>query len=217
MKLKQEHLDEALQLMGEDLRAILKDHPNQLIVAGGLLRAVVEGEDPTDVDVFVRDRKAMSRAVMRLNDLGWVPYTSPKAVTFRLAGRLPVQLIDRWPFDSPLGLIATFDYTMSQAALWHDGDDFRSVASPFFYEEVETKTLTFASPNRSDRDGDAVLRLLKFYRRGYRISLAGLADVLGRLAAPRREDEHEVAAVLLGKLLDADDSSDSGDEKAYLR
>lgn len=212
--LRDEHVDLCLASMPDELVGLLRQYRDELVVAGGLVRACVAGEVPSDVDVFTRGRdlarEAATRLVVEAGRVGVAAssHESSCAVTVRSSRHLPVQFIHRWPFESPEELIGGFDFTISKAAIWSDGMGWCSVADPCFYQDVSMRRLQYAAPERDDEAGDALLRVLKFYRRGYRISLVSLAKVVSRLVAVDRSSEQVGVAALFDKLQAADDGSD---------
>lgn len=84
-------------------------------------------------------------------------------------------------FNTPAELVEGFDFTVCQAGVWWDGDQMRSTAAPSFYKDLEQKKLVYATLGRDDDRGSALLRVLKFYQRGYRITLPSLSRVLAQL------------------------------------
>lgn len=57
-----------------------------------------------------------------------------------------------------------------------------------FYPDLAAKRLTYCAPKRIEEAGGSLLRVLKFYRRGYIIPLDSLAAVIARLTSPPGAD-----------------------------
>jgi len=212
--LRPEHRQKALELLTQPLREMLVEYP--LVVAGGFIRAIVAGEEPRDIDVFLNDQGLAAELAGRYSGQCGAPPPgrSSKAITVWPKDGIPVQFIYRWHFESPEDLIGSFDLTLSKAALWCDGEIWRSVVDPAFYPDVALRRITFVPPDRDDEDGAALLRILKFYRRGYRTNLSSLAAAVARLVD--RDDEAPLTADLLAALREVEDCSDV-DKKVYFR
>lgn len=137
---------------------------------------------------------------------------SPNAFTVKGLG-LPVQIIHRWTFQTPVDAIDSFDFTIAQAAIWNDGSKelgkgWRSVCHPRFYQDVAGKRLVYCHPVRIEEAGGSTLRVLKFYQRGYRIPLRSFAGVIARLTMAVKNmdgmDENGRTKVLAGLLREVD-------------
>jgi len=125
---------------------------------------------------------------------------------------IPIQFIHRWTFDAPEKVIASFDFTIASAALWYekritDKGRWVSLCDDSFYADLAAKRLIYRSPVRVEDAGGSMLRVLKFYQRGYRMPLDSLgavmgADVQGAFDHTKSDlsDEGQVAKVLTGLL-----------------
>ena len=58
---------------------------------------------------------------------------------------------------------------------------FRSLCSGTFYQDLAAKRLRYTRPARNEDAGGSLLRVLKYYQKGYRIPLESFAGVLTRL------------------------------------
>jgi hypothetical protein len=193
-----------------ELLVVLVDMPG-LVVAGGYLRAVVAGdEEVRDVDVFASSPdQACSAAALYADRTSSLVHRSKNAHT---VGK--VQFVHRWTFRDPQSLLDNFDFVVCKAALWYDGA-WQSLTDPQFYFDVLSRRLTYAAPEREEGAADAVLRLLKYYRKGYRASRESLAKVLVRFvrlsdADPQLEPSH------VEKLLAEVDRGSDEDGEVYL-
>jgi hypothetical protein len=107
-------------------------------------------------------------------------YTTDNAYT--LTGFSPsIQIIHRWVFDAGDLVAASFDFTCCAAAFWWDGETWKSYCDERFYCDVASKRLVYRAPKRNEDAGGSMLRVLKYYQRGYRIPLDSLAKVIARL------------------------------------
>ena len=212
------HLEACLNLVPDFVRDLLVQWPGQLVLAGGFVRAVVAGEKPRDVDVFAPSGEVAQEAARQVSEgeLADGKLRASKNSITVPAGSLPVQLIYRWPFDEPEQVIERFDLTIAAAAVWSDGSGWRSAVGPRFYKDLEARRLVYLSPVREEDAGGSLLRVLKFYRRGYKISLGSLGRVVARLisAAPARiagGTEAEMATRLENLLYAVGNDSDVDD------
>lgn len=114
----------------------------------------------------------------------------------------PVQFIHRWSFPDPVHAIQSFDFTISRAAFWYakiyrgeieiangppvpvidtDRSGWRSVVDNRFYADLAAKRLIYTNPIRNEDAGGSMLRVLKYYQRGYRMPIDQLGAVMARL------------------------------------
>lgn len=215
--------------------------PPQVFLAGGFIRSVIAGETVNDIDLFAKD-KATAEAVA--NDLGKRFGRSVRSSdnAYTIFGKpYMIQVIHRWTFDDPEKCVESFDYTIARAAVWAE----KHYIAPFprevnhhtwtskcdddFYADLAAHRLVYRSPIREEAAGGSLLRLLKFYRRGYRSPLDTLAAVMARMVMQVRSDaiaatvaldhaqgienseERQIAKVLLGLLHEVDPNSVTND------
>jgi len=177
------------------LRKMLMNHGKKIIIAGGYIRSIVAGERISDIDIFAGDRKTSEIFATELqgNDKF---YRTDNAFTVT---NLPisVQFIFRWVYDQPIEVLNSFDFTICQAAIWFDNESkvWDSVCGDWFYQDVAAKRLTYLSPIRNEDAGGSILRVLKYYQRGYRIPLDSFGAVITRL----------IRGIDLEKIWDEDD------------
>jgi hypothetical protein len=202
----------AVEALPPSLAELLKKMPG-LVVAGGFLRALVASEEVRDVDIFARSPElANQAAVFYASRTSTSVYRSKSAYTVE-----KVQFVHRWVFPNPERLLDNFDFVACKAALWHD-EGWKSLADPRFYGDVAARRLTYTSPAREEGAADAVLRLLKFYRMGYRATRRSLAEVLNRfidLSAKEIELMY-LDSDFIEKLLAEVDRGSDEDGKVYL-
>jgi hypothetical protein len=199
---------------------LLKEHGHKLCVAGGFIRSAISNEPVSDVDLFTSS-KDLAGAFAR--SLGRGATETDNAFTVKLpAGQPPAQFIHRWTFDRPQDVVPSFDFTIARAAIWynHQLRHWESLCDDRFYPDLAAKRLVYCSPLRNEDAGGSMLRVLKFYQRGYRIPLESLAAVISRLvqgideeAIERATDggatrEGRVAFVVCGLLREVDPAID---------
>lgn len=199
------------------------------VLAGGFIRSCIAREPIADVDLFVTSKEAGQKLA---NWLGFddyeggekavKPFETANAFTVRAPWiGIPVQVIHRWVFSEPAAIVQSFDFTIACAAIWFDPakQEWHSLADPAFYQDLAAKRLVYRSPVRNEDAGGSLLRVLKFYQKGYRIPLASLGACLARLVEAVDMDKYELdpggsshenwlASILTGLLVEVDPSID---------
>lgn len=219
----------------------MKEKAGKVFLGGGFVRACVANEPANDVDLFVGSVTEGREAAVYLQSKtqGAVLHESDNAFTVRGGSlQLPVQVIHRWTYSSAEELVRSFDFTIAMAGVWWEpvasaqdfmddatgtvmhvelGTGWKSVCDERFYEDLAARRLRYTSPARNEDAGGSLLRVLKFYQRGYRIPLDSLGAVVARLANEVRvfallngtEDrEAQLAKVLTGLLREVDPAVD---------
>jgi hypothetical protein len=213
----------------------LQRHGSQLMVAGGYIRSCVTNDPINDIDVFCGSEAFAHRVCLELveGDASRI-HRSDNAFTLR-GFSTPIQFIHRWTFLSPETAILSFDFTIARAAFWFERavadpetisnsdapqGKWCSIADPRFYQDLAGRRLIYCQPVRNEEAGGSLLRVLKFYQRGYRIPLDSLGDVLARLMRGVRlsdvtnkgrsseVDEGQIAKVFTGLLREVDPNID---------
>lgn len=209
MELYKEDLQWALRRLPRALKEIMKESAwrGRVFVGGGFLRAVVAGESVSDVDVFVGSTKDAKDLASNVNlMLGGGPlYETDNAITVK--SRPPIQIIHRWLFERPEDVSNSFDFTVCCAVISYDGS-WRSYCDDRFYADLAARRLVYRSPLRNEDAGGSIIRVLKYYQRGYRIPLDSLGAVIARLVSAvdfkRADSEAMVARVVTGLLREVD-------------
>lgn len=197
------------------VRDMLKNEGEKLFVAGGFIRACVANEKPADVDLFCPTK---DMAELYARRMGGRMVTTDNAHTVLGVASLPIQFIHKWTFDKPADVIPSFDFTIAKAIIWWGGEKWQSICDARFYQDLASKRLTYCSPVRVEEVGGSLLRVLKFYQRGYRIPLDSLGAVIARLISGldnKKSDlstEGNVAEVLTGLLREVDPQVDPSHE-----
>lgn len=210
-------------LVSYDLQRLVNLLPKKLIegmknetlpviyVGGGCIRSVVTGEPVNDIDIFVGSMAAADTVVTFLQE-DFETIVTDNATTIKAP--LPLQVIHRWTFESVEKVVDSFDFTICCAAVVYNRarKNFESYVHPDFYADLAAKRLTYLSPIRNEDAGGSIIRVLKYYQKGYRIGLTSLAAVIARMIkgieVDRLEnglkDEREVALILNGLLKEVD-------------
>lgn len=174
-------VDRAIAALPSELIPILAGYGSACVVAGGFLRAVVAHEPISDVDLWVNDKttaKFVVEAILSQNVTARVHESKNSFTVLGLSK--PVQIIHRWTFKSPEQCIDSFDFTISQAALWFADGEWRTCASAVFEDDVIRRQLTYTCPVREEESCGSLVRLFKFFKRGYGFDHQALASVLAR-------------------------------------
>lgn len=216
----------ALRRLPRQLRLLMQesDLRGKVFVGGGFLRSVVCNEKINDVDVFTGDAdsaKLFAHLLVRRQfghlfpkDVAGNPdiafykrhiYETENALT--LTRFKPViQFIHRWTFDKPEDIINSFDFTICCAVIFVDGSgNWKGIAHDRFYEDLAARRLVYLAPVRKEEPGGSLLRVLKYYQKGFRMPLDSLAAVIARLVLAVDfqkvgKDEGRVADILTSLL-----------------
>jgi len=199
MRLNQYDLQWCVRLLPKALRDIMKKE--EIVVAGGYVRSCVTRETVNDIDLFIPERDYALHLAAALS-VGAKPHRTVNAITVR-GLKYPVQFITRWVYDAPQEVLSSFDFTICQAAFWWDHycQRWASAVSDDFYVDLAAKRLVYTNPVREEAPGGSMLRVLKYYQRGYRITIKSLSDVIARLAHGVRFDYRMVCVDELDTLL----------------
>jgi hypothetical protein len=219
----------AVNMMPKHLRLMMKQYPRQMVIAGGYVRDRVLGEKPSDIDVFAPDRQVAKEWGVDLVAHCGVDKLIETKNAYTVKTPLPIQIIHRWTFARPEDVVWSFDFTIAKAAFWYDDTVARekgheahgwvSMVDPQFYPDLAAKRLRYTSPIRNEDAGGSLLRVLKFYQRGYRIPLDSLGATMARLAkgasvSPIRDSEEHIAKIYTGLLREVDPNHDP-EQMAY--
>lgn len=179
-------LRHVVERLPRDIRNLLSVHPRRLYVAGGFVRAIVAGEQPADIGIFGHDIDLLRVAAKRLVEdrPGSRIHESKNAITVLSPDRMPVQFILRWTFETAAELVASFDFSVCQAAVWRSGrqsnDAWFSEIGDRFYVDLAARRLHYTAPARIEEAGGSLLRAIKYVKRGYTIQVGDLGAVVAR-------------------------------------
>lgn len=167
---------------------VLRTYPGQVFLAGGFIRSCVANEPVADLDLFAPTTELAEVVGLKLQ--GTSRWVSRNATTIRWADLpFPVQIIHRWTYVKPEELIESFDFTVAKSVVWFDGASWQSLVHDDFYADLVAKRLVYTKPQRNEDAGGSLLRVLKFYQKGYRIPLDSMAAVVARLLMGVREED----------------------------
>lgn len=206
-------LDWCVRRLPGDLRGQMMAPDSRLILAGGYIRSTIAGEEVSDIDLFAPTRTVLERAIESLESgrsrAGHKVriVRTKNAQTLLTMGQMPVQAIHRWLFDRAEDCIASFDFTVSAAAIWHEAGMWHSACHDRFYADLAGKRLHYTSPSREEEAGGSMLRAMKFARRGYSIDMLSLGEVISRIVVRMRESPMaatEPGTVIAGLLREVD-------------
>lgn len=209
-ELLQEDTNWCLVRLPKIILKLLKDEPKKVMLAGGFIRACIANEKTPDIDLFAQSKDSAELYARRLAEKNRLVSTDN---AFTIIGKKPtVQFIHKWVYAEPADIIPSFDFTIARATIWFDGDKWQSLCDDRYYADLAAKRLVYCSPKRIEEAGGSLLRVLKFYQRGYRIPLDSLAAVVARLITgvniEKIETEEDWAYVLTGLLREVDPQID---------
>lgn len=183
-----------VERLPRDIRELLTANAGKVYVAGGFVRATIAGEEPTDIDLFGVDKHSVARIAEELHGKrdGSTIHRSDNAITLLSHNRLPVQFITRWTFADANHLVASFDFSVCQAAVWRGGSSSNSPwfsrCSARFYVDLAARRLFYTNPHREEEAGGSMLRVLKYVKRGYTIQVDSLGRVMARMIRGKPTD-----------------------------
>lgn len=213
MELLKEDLDWCVRRLPKAVMVALKKNKNKVFVSGGFIRSCISNEEINDVDLFVNSKDEANKLANKLNvepDRYKIHETDN---AFTVLGHLhTIQIIHKWTFDCPESCIDSFDFTIAKSAIWSDGENWRSICDKRYYIDLAAKRLHYTCPERIEEAGGSLLRVLKFYQRGYRIPLESMGKVIARLVGGVGEidclDEDRLGNVLSSLLREVDPEID---------
>lgn len=221
MKLQEEDVKWIGRKLPKSIAELLLHNPGTLFLAGGFIRAAIAREEARDIDLFSTSKEQAKSVATRYAAADPKRRLIETDNAFTIVGdKLPVQFIHRWTFASPEECVKSFDFTIARAAIWNSRGMLLSFCDDSFYPDLAGKRLVYCKPIRNEDAGGSMLRVLKFYQRGYRIPLASLGAVLARISVAVRADhlpagmphEEAVAFVYTGLLREVDPNIADGGE-----
>ena len=216
----------ALRLMPRPVRDAMRKYGRKMVCAGGFVRAAIAREPVSDIDFFAPSKDVADVLAKALCPKDRKVITTDNAFTV-VGHRHSLQFIHRWVFERPEDVIASFDFTVARAAFWWQDEiapapvqsHWESLCDDRYYEDLAAKRLVYCSPVRNEDAGGSMLRVLKFYQKGYRIPLDSLGAVIARLTMAVDHEqikdnfdpfdrEARVAKVLTALLVEVDPNVD---------
>jgi len=231
-KLSKYDLIFGVRRLPKKLIALMKEEKwsNQIYIGGGYLRSIVAGERINDIDVFTSSKeKAKELADLLAEENKSKIYETDNALSVK-GFNVMIQIIHRWVFPTPESVADSFDFTICCAVISctttvkyettdvtgakkkiydHKWD---SYCDETFYQDLASKRLIYRSPKRNEDAGGSILRVLKYYQKGYRIPLDSFGLVIARLIKDikfecinnRNQNEEETAKIITGLLREVD-------------
>lgn len=220
MKLTNYDLIWAVRRLPFNLLTIMKEENwhNSIFVGGGYLRSIIANEHINDIDIFCPNSKMAELLAYKLCTKKEDIIKTDNAYTIR--GKVTLQIIFRWVFDTPQDVSNSFDFTICCAVIFFDGKKFDSFCDDNFYSDLAAKRIVYRSPVRNEDAGGSMLRVLKYYQKGYRIPLDSLGAIIARLMKAvdfkRLAEEREavIANVVTGLLREVDPAIDPNNTSA---
>jgi hypothetical protein len=220
--MNQEDLNWCLKRVPENLKRILMDHAQKLCIGGGFIRSCITGDKANDIDIFSNSKDTAEILSTQLSkQFGYKKIDTHNAITLLRHG-LPFQFIHRWVYDHPgRNVLSDFDFTICCASIWYEDSRWHGLVHDVFYQDLAAKRLRYTYPNRIEEAGGSALRVLKYYQKGYRITLQSYAGVIARLGSGVSEvksavDEEKLGKVLTGLLVEVDPNAVCEDKETFL-
>jgi len=212
MELLKEDLYWCVNRLPKEVVSLLRNRQGQLFVAGGFIRSCIANEKINDIDIFSTNKDIAELCARTIAGVEYKILETDNAFTVYGKGRLSIQFIHKWTFEKPADVLPSFDFTIAKAVFWSNKKEWNSLCDDRFYQDLAAKRLTYCSPKRIEEVGGSMLRVLKFYQRGYRIPLDSLGAVIARITTGidfnKATNEEEFAYVLSGLLREVDPSID---------
>lgn len=195
------------------LRSAMKK--NEIIVAGGFVRSCITNDKVNDVDIFMPTKElSVEMAEALSGDDKKRLIKTDNAVTVQ--GFNPIlQFVTRWTYEDPEAVVKSFDFSVCQAAFWWDHyfQKWRSACSDSFYQDLAAKRIIYTAPERHEDAGGSLLRVLKYYQKGYRITLDSYAGTMARMIkdidfTSINGEEDPIRVIIKGLLVEVDPSID---------
>ena len=211
MELLREDLKWCLRLLPKSLFKLMKKRYNDIALAGGYIRSRITNEKPSDIDMFSnsKDLANICALIISKDTNGEIIETDN---AFTVKGKIPIQFIHRWVYKKPPDVLPSFDFTIAKAVIWFNGKQWKSLCDDRYYAHLAAKKLVYCSPKRIEEVGGSMLRVLKFYQRGYRIPLDSFGAVIARIVSKidfnRINTEEDLAKTFTGLLREVDPDID---------
>lgn len=211
--LKADHVNYCISTLSKDVVTMMWNHP--IYLGGGYIRSRIVGEEPSDIDLFGRNKDEILFIADQFIEyrkhrgIKCLVFKTSNAITIKSPERLTVQFIHRW-VGEPNEMMRSFDFTVCQAMIWFDGSiSTRWNCHEDYYADLAAKTLVYTCPDRNEDAGGSMLRVIKFCRKGWKISPENLGLVMARLASGlddnwRMESENGLAVLLTALLREVD-------------
>src|ERR1035437_9720067 len=140
-ELLKEDLQWCLRVLPLPVKNLMKERPNQLVIAGGYIRSCVSREKVNDIDLFSQSVDAAKACAF---SIAWGKRTieTDNAITV-LTRPFTTQFIHKWVYSTPQEIVPSFDFTIARAAIWFDGVGWQSLIDDRFYPDLAAKRLVY--------------------------------------------------------------------------
>lgn len=199
--LDKQDLNWVLRTLPRAVVELMQANGTRIILSGGYIRSAVSGERANDIDLFCKTAEDAKLFAETLAGGKKKVFETGNAYSIRKVGGYFVQFIHRWTYDNPEEILESFDFTIACASAWYARDPDETQSSPWhslvddnFYSDLAAKRLVYRAPKRNEDAGGSMLRVLKFYQRGFRIPLDSLGAVIARLVDGVEYKQVEVVA-----------------------
>lgn len=177
-------LNMVLRRLPSDVRKLMRQ--DRIFLAGGFIREVIAGHSVNDIDLFASSEEQLADLAsglyrVRIEHPGVRLHSTKFAHTVICSGKMPVQFISKWLYTDPEKLLSELDFTICQAVVWYEGDEYKSLCADDFYGDLAARRLVYTFPERAEAAGGSLMRVRKFLARGYNIQVHSLAGVVARL------------------------------------
>ncbi len=223
MNLNNFDLNRVLRFLPLNVKSLMEQEfwVNKIYIAGGFIRDLVSGDRVNDIDLFVNNKAEAELLFAILKENHKTVITDN---AFTICSKLPIQIIHRWTFNTPEEVLLSFDFTVCSSAVYYTKDSgWKGICHDDFYSDLAAKRLIYLSPKRDEAPGGSIIRVLKFYKRGYNIPLNNLSKVIARLMVDaedcykKENSEDSLHKYVDNKLFEVDPSAiptfDDRDEK----
>lgn len=180
IKLDNFDLNRVVRFLPLKIKSIMEQEfwRGKIFIAGGFIRDLVAGDKVNDIDLFVNNK---AEAELLLSVLQGDKKVISTENAFTICERLPIQIIHRWTFQKPEEVLLSFDFSVCSAAIYYGDDGWKGICHERFYKDIASKRLIYLVPDREEAPGGSMIRILKFYKRGYNIPLNNLSKVVARM------------------------------------
>lgn len=184
-QLATEDLAYVIKRLPKRVLTLLKTYPEELSVGGGFIRCCITGDQIKDIDLFVSNETLAKEVADKLEEsYKRLVIKSKNAYTvLRPDGKPPVQIIFRWTYKKPEDVIFDLDFSICCAVIWASKkfqNPLKSACIDSYYPDLAAKRLRYTQPDRNEDAGGTLLRVLKYYNKGYKITLDSYGKVIAR-------------------------------------
>ena len=180
-ELSPEDLDWCVKRLPRKVASALKNFAGNVCVGGGYIRSCITEDHLKDFDLFVNSGEVAELVNKHCKNEDQKDFKTKNAYTILRGEKPPIQIITRWLYGKPQDVLGDLDFTICCAVIWFENGRFRSAVHPLYYSDLAAKRLRYTSPNRIEECGGSLLRVLKYYNKGYRIMLTSYARTIARM------------------------------------